>query len=113
MSLKIGDTIWLYDQNRRVYRPKQPGEIFSSGGPIYREHWRPLVIVAENSRSWITEHGNKCPKKGDHFGWCISEKELDDDCFVNDNRHKISDKIRSVNDADLLRAVAKLIGHEP
>ena len=110
---KVGDTIWKFDGNRRVYREKKPGEAYAHGGPIYREHWRPLVIVSETPRSWVTQYGAKCPKNGDHSGWRLTTKELDDDCFVHEHRRKISDAISALRDATILRSVAEYIGYKP
>ena len=113
MANKVGDTIWRFDINRRVYRAKKPGELYGRGGPIYREHWQPLVIVSETPRSWVTEYGVKCPKKGAHQGWCLTKEELDACCFVQEHRHKISDHLKLIADAAVLRAVAEIIGYKP
>src|SRR5687767_13513281 len=50
-DLKIGDSVWIYDANRRVYRQKADGRWF--GAPIEREHWAEHFIVAETSKSWL------------------------------------------------------------
>src|SRR5690348_13336803 len=76
--LAVGSTIWVFDCNRRVYAKD------GRGGPIYREHWRPVKIASETSRSWITDWGQKVPKKGEHHGVCFTEKEVDDKSWVED-----------------------------
>ena len=86
--LQVGDTIWYFDTNRRVYPPPEPGRIWASGGPIWREHWRPVQITGETSRSWVLGSGcwivgkvvTKIPKRGDdplrkHFAF--TREELD------------------------------------
>ena len=58
--LKIGDTLYRFDGNRRVYRDRSAS---GGGGPIYREHFEPLKIVGENKVSWLLERGWKANKK--------------------------------------------------
>ncbi len=117
--MKIGDIVWRFDQNRRVYPPKKPGAQYSFGGPIYREHWAPVTIIGETRISWLCGFGLgrgchwKAPKKGLRPGWCFSLKELDDACWVNDYRIEIVDALRQVSDADILRKIADLIGWTP
>ena len=103
-QLKVGGTIWQFDLNRRIYKPKQPGEKHSYGGPIYAEHWRPVEIKSETSRSWVTIHG-KAPKTGPHGGWAFTQNELDDDVWIHDNRHRLSSAVMLCRDIDKLRAV--------
>lgn len=43
---KIGDTLWCFDTNRRVYT--EPG-----GRAVYREHFVPSLIVGETKISWL------------------------------------------------------------
>jgi hypothetical protein len=49
-DLKIGDTVWTYDENRRVYGP--------DNFTIWEKHWRPHTITGETSQSWIAGSGN-------------------------------------------------------
>ena len=101
MTLKVGDTIWRFDANHRVYK-KEGGR---SQGPNYRDHWRPMVIASETSRSWITKWGEKCPKKGQRWGWALTEGEVDDDVYVHDNRWRIIRRIENIRDAETLRRI--------
>jgi len=105
----IGQTIWIFDINRRVYR--EPRSM--SGSPIYREHWRPVRIDAETSRSWVTQYGEKIPKKGEHRGVAFTEQEVDDDVWCNSHRSKIADAIYRLEDVATLRAIADLVGFKP
>ena len=111
-DLKVGDSIWCFDINRRKYAPPEPGCRYPTGGPIYREHWRQVEITGETSRSWVTLYG-KCPKRGGH-GWALTEAEVDDDVWAHDHRYKISNRICHRYDvpASVLREIAKLIGYE-
>jgi hypothetical protein len=101
---KIGDTIWIFDSNRRVYPRDADGR--ATGGPIWREHWKPLVIVGETSRSWLTDCGNKIAKKGtDPQNVSFSEAEIDRAAWVHDNAIKISRRVWACGDFEKLKAI--------
>jgi len=107
----VGDTIWVFDINRRVYREKKPGEVYARGGPIWREHWRPRKVVGETSRSWVLERGDKVPKKGaDPACFAFSEADIDRREWVNDNRHKIASMVERCNDYEKLMKLAAVMG---
>jgi hypothetical protein len=104
----IGQTIWRYD----AYRDRKD----PNSRPTYREHWVPAIITGETSRSWIVGERDwnqyKIPKKGPHPGWCFSEQEIDDKCWIH-NCWQISDAVRLVSDVGILRQIAELIGWKP
>ncbi len=52
-ALGIGSTVWIFDENHRVY-VKGAGH-FSAGHLIYREHWRPTNITSETRVSWVLD----------------------------------------------------------
>lgn len=111
---KVGDPVWIFDQNRRVYRKDANGKSLS-GGPIWREHWAKKKVTSETSRSWVVgENGwdqHKIPKKGPTpYGICWSEEELDQLSYVADHKHKISDAVQRLTDYDTLKRVADLVG---
>ena len=109
-QLKIGSIIWRFDENRRVYtHPTTLG----GGRLIYREHWRPVEVVGETSRSWDTGWAGKVPKKGPHPGWAFTEQEVEDNCWVHDHRCGISSTVNRCKDAATLRQVAAVIGYTP
>lgn len=110
--LGVGDTIWYFNINRRVYPAREFGKPHASLGPIYREHWVATKIIGETTRSWLCEYGRKCAKKGDRLGWALSEAEVDDDCFVSEERHRIADAVLRTRDAATLREVARIIGYQ-
>jgi hypothetical protein len=111
----IGSTIWVFDKNNRVYAPPERGRIWVSGGPIWREHWRPVRIVAETSRSWVLESGGtKVPKKGASPSlFAFSQAEVDDQVWVHDNKYRISTEVERLTSPALLRKVAALISYKP
>lgn len=110
--MKIGDTIWIFDGNHRVYRKGPDGR--STGGPIWREHWRPYAITSETSRSWVVgEHWcqEKVPKKNaSKYKFAFSLEEIEERAWVIENVYTIAEKVRRTTDADKLRAVAKIVG---
>ena len=105
----IGDTVWVFDQNRRVYERDKNGR--SYGGPIWREHWVLRIVVNETSRSWLLSCGTKVPKKGEARCFVYSEAELDDRCFVNDHAFRIGNDVKYTKDPAKLRAIAEIIGY--
>jgi len=101
----IGKTIWRFDSNRRVYRT---GE----NSPIYSEHWYPVVVESETSKSWVTNFGDKVAKNGAHLGWAFTEKERDDDIYINTHGYKIAGVVERLKDADMLREIAEIVKYE-
>jgi hypothetical protein len=105
--------VWIFDINRRVYAPKELGRLYSSGPPIWREHWRKCAITGETKRSWITEWGRKIPKTGhDPRSVCFSEEEIDRMAWIVDNRHRLARYIESITDFDKMKQVAEIVGYQ-
>ena len=104
--MKVGDKIWHFDMNRRVYRETPTG--MYAGGPIYRHYWHEVEIKSETSRSWVTNYG-KAPKKGDHQGWAFTDAEMEDNVFVNDNAHRTAEAVRKCKDPIPLKQVMKIM----
>jgi hypothetical protein len=111
----IGDTLYRFDVNRRVY---QKGGQFS-GGPIYREHFEPLKIEGENARSWVLERGWKVNKKtlrGEAASFSyggrgfFTAEQMEADIWQHDHRHKIRDLFDRCSVAQL-REIANLLGY--
>ena len=106
-DLKIGDFVWVFHENRRIYAEG------GHGGPIWREHWVLEKIASQTSRSWIFDFGMKIPKKGPTPpGILLSRSELDDACYVKENTYRISELVRSVRSANVLRKIELLINQE-
>jgi hypothetical protein len=106
LGMKVGDTVYIFDINRRVYRKE-------GGGPIWEEHWRPEVIESETSRSWVTRNGRKIPKTGKVHGVAFSLDDVRKDGYVNDNAYKIARLINSNIEYEKLVEIAKIVGYEP
>ena len=111
-EIKIGTPVWVFDRNRRVYKKDSKGR--SVGAPIWREHWRKTAITSETSRSWILDFDGRkiakaLPRQVD-LAW--SEDEINQECYVQDNRHSISDCVRRCTDFAILKQIAALVGYK-
>ena len=105
-GIKVGDAFFVFDANRRVYAKG------GNGGPIYREHFRPVKITGETSRSWIIEPwGEKVPKS-DPWRVLKTQENVDERVWEHDHRYKI---VRGVErcSVDALRKITEIIGYNP
>jgi len=113
-DIKIGDSVWFFDVNRRVYQKTSDGRSF--GSPIWREHWVKREVIGETSRSWLVGYKHrpeKLPKSGKWPNdWVLSESEINDREWVEDHRHRVSNAVYACYDAAKLRKIAELIGYE-
>ena len=111
--------IWVFDENRREYT--QPTAEQRKAGIIYGERiwkgsWRAQHVVAETSRSWILQGGDKVPKRGANASrFAFSELEVDQWCWDYVHRPAI---IRTLYDKQKISVhaigdIAKMIGYEP
>lgn len=109
----IGSTVWVFNENRRVYPQREPGRKYPIGGPIWREHWVPEKITGETSRSWVLTLGRKVPKKGaDRRMFAFSEDEIEKAAWVHSNRYRLADTVRYVEDYERLREIARLADYQ-
>jgi hypothetical protein len=106
---KIGDYVWIFNQNYRVYKKDKNG--MSIGSPIWIEHWRKHEIIGETSRSWLIRYSNvKIPKKGG-TGIVFDELELDKLTYMHNHSRSISERVL-VLDYEKLKLVAGIVGYE-
>ena len=110
-KFKIGDTAYEFDINRRVYRRNVSGQAY--GGPIYREHWRPVIITGESGKSWLLDrYPLKIGKAKAEAAWKTAA-EVDDACWVDDHRHRIAASLHHCSDVEVLKEIARIIGYTP
>ncbi len=113
MTLKVGDTVWLFDGNNRHYAKDG-----SSSGPIYRKHFVERKIVGENRASWLLQFDMKIDKRtmqlrppspGGFYGWSrtiyLSPQDVEDAVFVYENKHRISEGVQDCGNANVLRTI--------
>jgi hypothetical protein len=116
--MKVGDPVWYFDENRRVYKPG------TMSPPIWREHWVRKCIIGETSRSWIVGYERQDPRDGQKLskkelaaperpkGWAFSEEEIDRLAWMHENRHALSEAVRRCRDYRTLKEIAALIAFE-
>ena len=103
--MKVGDKIWLFSGNRRVYR--KDGVEYSS--PIYSEHFYQDTIDGETSRSWIV--GKTKFSKKDTRG-IFTDQEKEDAIWANDYRWKIVDSVGHCP-VSILKKINELLKEQP
>lgn len=117
-QLKVGDTIYKFDTNRRVYN-KADG---IGGQVIFREHFTPHQIMDETKLSWIVGPDyaklkvNKKTMTTASFGGMsgyrfYTDKGKEDRIFENNHRHKICRLVESCS-ADKLKQIAAIVDYE-
>ena len=106
---RVGALVFVYDQNVRVYRRSHD---FGGGcGAIERYHYVVTRIESETRVSWILDrYGEKIPKKNP--GQMYGRDDVEDAIWRRIHAHKIGDCISRMDDPDLLRKIAALIGYE-
>ena len=110
--MKVGDTLYIFDENHRVYPPTPKGSLYSSGGPIYREHFRPRKIINETKVSWVLEFDNQKVNKKTLAG-AYTLEGIEEQCWKHDYGYKLLDHIRIHANGKQLREIAALIGWKP
>ena len=109
----IGDTVWYFDPNHRVYNRDANGRRI--GGPIWREHWRPVEVTGETRLSWIVGHDNyevfRVKKKDWPAKLALSQEHITQLQFVKD-RFKIASDVGKCLDYATLKAIHDLL-HPP
>lgn len=109
--IRIGSTLWQFDDNVRVYRADR-------SGPVYREHFRSFQVVGETPQSWIVGAGFKMKvskkdlKQAGRNGYSghrwFTAEGMEDEIYREENKQRIADEIRSVPAATLRRVDALL-----
>ena len=115
-EIKIGSTLWWFDNNRRVYA--RDAQDHATGSPIHREHWRETKITGESRASWLTDCGRKFAKatltSRNNYGTVhalASLAEVEAECWIHDHRWSIGDAVQKCKSIATLRAVAALVGY--
>lgn len=115
--VKVGDTIWCFDINRRRYQ----GEGLSKT-IIYSEHFDPFEITGETKQSGLVEkYGcvRKINKKtmaeanGKYmpYQW-YTEKGMEENIWIKNHRPNISSQVLGVYDVDKLRRIQAILEEE-
>lgn len=111
-ALKIGDTLFHFSSNHRVYG--------DNGRTGYADHFVPYKITGQNRVSWIVGTDQFKVSKKDlackpawQFGGrgFFTKVGMADDIWNHEHRYKLARAVESAP-TDQLRAIAKLIGYE-
>lgn len=126
-NLKVGDRIWNFDTNRRVYRHHDGRK---SNAPIYREHFQECIIAGETKASWLVsswpnspiEYATKVNKKtllsatgkGNGFGcgW-YTDATREVVLWLHDHHAKIAKVLEECKDIQKLEQIAAILNYQP
>lgn len=113
-KFNIGDTVYYFDQNRRIYPKDEDGR--QIGRPIYLEHFRPVVIMGEVAKSWLL---NVSVTIGDRSVTKVSKAvaetmfftmdEVDKAVWVEENAYRIRSFVRDCDDYETMQAIDAVI----
>ncbi len=108
-KIGVGSTVWVFDENRRVYEKDANGR--AQGGPIWIKHWEPQVITGETRVSWLVGRWLKFPKNGAPGKVAFSWEEVKEREWVAVHRYGIERCVNSCRDPQALRQIAALVGY--
>ena len=105
----IGETVYRFDRNRRVYLP-------GDAGPSYEGHFEPLKIWGETPAFWLCGFEfnpwkvNKRQILTGVAGAFYTASAMEDKIWLNDHAWKIADAVKHA-DANQLKKIAAIIGY--
>lgn len=113
-TLKIGDTVYQFNEGARTYRRDENGR--ATGGPIYAGHFQPHKITGEEKRSWIVlAPGHAIPNKigkntidGEYSVWNSAER-MAAKVWAHENGRTVGDSVRKCTHLPTLKAIAALL----
>jgi len=115
-TLKIGDRLFEFNENRRVYERDASGH----NRIVYRKHFLPHWIVGTEGRSWVVcstppgerEWGRqKVGFASVGRGKWHTEQQVEDRIWAREHRYTISRMVDAA-DVPLLRRIAEMVGYE-
>ncbi len=112
MSFKVGDKVWVFNENHREYATDKKGHPVG-GGPIYEKHFVQVEITGETSRSWLIGkwHPIKISKR-DLKGIYTDEQKADA-IWAHEHAYNIVRMVERLRDAAKLRQIAAIVGYQP
>lgn len=111
-EVAVGDTVWIRDENRRVWS-------HHDHRCIEREHYTEHKVASVERLSFVLDDSKQRPTKVSRtngalrnvtYGNRRATLDMEGDVYRIDNAGRISDAVRQIKDAALLREVARLIG---
>ena len=123
--MQVGDKVWIFDGNRRIYTDPEGNKLSS---PWYRGYFVERYILGETKQSWLLsaweyepdkkytpeELNRRCTKykKKDCKGIFTSEEQITQYCWVNDNGYKIGSKVQSCRDYNILKQIEDILNQQ-
>jgi len=109
LKFTIGQRVWFFDDNRRIYETDQ-------SGPIYSRHFVSQFVVGIEGRSYLINSGPVGSWANRKIAFDKAEKcyftdqERSDDIWKNGHQCKVADLVRRC-DLETLKRVAEVIGY--
>lgn len=112
---KPGQTVWLFDQNRRVYTDDRD---WDRRRIIYAEHWVETTVVKAGPKNltlatravlqWDDSAG-VYRTSSEHVAY--TRDEVDADIWRANNRHRLVNAVQGCGDVNILKQIAALVGY--
>jgi len=105
----VSSRLYYFDQNRRIYEMNG----IKKSSPFYEGYFIPIKVISENEKEIVCEYGT-VKKKTMEYHWgrlkykVYTEQEKNDEVYVQENRHLIAEKVRTLS-ADKLRVVESVL----
>lgn len=105
----VSSRLYYFDQNRRIYEMNG----VKKSSPFHEGYFIHIKVVSENEKEIVCEYGT-IKKKTMEYHWgrskykVYTEQEKNDEVYVQENRHLIAEKVRTLS-ADKLRMVEAVL----
>lgn len=117
-KFEVGQGVWFFDVNHRVYPEPPKGKVYCSSGPIYEKHYLERTIYGIEGRSYVIGPPNSPTGWSTRkYGFAKAERvfrtdeEKAADTYLNIHRYKIVRMVERCSDPLLLMKVAELVGY--
>lgn len=110
--MQVGDKVWIFDNNHRVYEDKNGNR---SNYALYSGHFREFIITGETKQSWVIGSLKVNKKTLEVKGHALdphlflSQEEVNENCWVHENKYDILKKIERSADYGLLKEIERLL----
>lgn len=113
----IGETLYLYDGNYRVYEDDN-GNKTSSPNP--RHYFRPVPIIDETRNSWIVNHYGDFVKVNKetmavrtlgvaYHRRAYTQQQMEEHIWMENNKYALVDMVKYCNDVTKLRMIKDIL----
>lgn len=119
IKLEIGQEVWMMDRNRRVYTDDKGNKTI---GPWFKGYFVKNYVIGETTQSYIfgyspytkLDWGNRFKKSElkNGFNIYLTQKDVDNACWIHENVCEISDKLRRCKDYCKLTRILSILDEE-